>query len=190
MKKRFLTSLQLLICLLCALPCYAVYGSQDQPFLAGSQLPRFTLPAPDSQQTLSYLGLRTMDPCTIPQIDAKLVFIEIPSALCPHCHANAPVVNRLYQEIRKDAALARDVKIIGICCGNDKTQIDAFKKSFKVAFPLFPDENLAIARAVGVMETPTMVLVTHSGKVLASHSGVIQDFDGLLKDLRENHKTQ
>jgi len=43
---------------------------------------------------------------------------------------------------------------------------------------------------VGVMETPTMVLVTHSGKVLASHSGVIQDFDGLLKDLRENHKTQ
>ncbi|MGA2735351.1 MAG: TlpA disulfide reductase family protein [Syntrophobacteraceae bacterium] len=190
MKKRFLTSLQLLICLLCALPCYAVYGSQDQPFLAGSQLPQFTLPAPDSQQTLSYLGLRTMDPYTISQIDAKLVFIEILSALCTHCHTNAPVVNRLYQEIRKDAALARDVKIIGICCGNDKTQIDAFKKSFKVAFPLFPDENLAIARAVGVMETPTMVLVTHSGKVLASHSGVIQDFDGLLKDLRENHKTQ
>ena len=35
-----------------------------------------------------------------------------------------------------------------------------------------------------------MVLVTNSGKVLTSHSGVIQDFDGLLKDLRENHKKQ
>ena len=35
-----------------------------------------------------------------------------------------------------------------------------------------------------------MVLVSHNGKVLWSHSGVIQDFDGLLKDLRENHKKQ
>ena len=190
MKKRFLTSLQLLICLLCALPCYAVYGSQDQPFLAGSQLAKFTLPAPDSQQTSSYLGLKTMDPYTISQIDAKLVFIEILSALCPHCQANAPMVNRLYQEIRKDPALARDVKIIGICCGDHKTQIASFKKNFNVPFPLVRDENLAITRALGVKQTPTMVLVTHSGKVLASHGGVIEDFDGLLKELRENHKTQ
>ena len=77
-----------------------------------------------------------MDPYTISQIDAKLVLIEFLSALCPHCHTNAPVVNRLYQVIQKDAALARDVKIIGICIGNDKTQIDAFKKSFKVTFPV------------------------------------------------------
>ena len=171
MKKRFLTSLQLLICLLCTLPCYTVYGSQEQPFLAGSQLPQFTLAAPDSQQTLSYLGLRRMDPCTISEIGAKLVFIEILSALCPHCHANAPVANRLYKVIQNDAALARDVEIIGICSGNDKTQTDAFKKSFKVPFPLFSDENLAIAQAVGVKETPTMVLVTHSGKVLTSQGG-------------------
>ena len=49
---------------------------------------------------------------------------------------------------------------------------------------------MAIAQAVEVTETPTMVLVTHSGKVLWSHSGVIEDFDGLLKDLRENLKKQ
>jgi peroxiredoxin len=190
MKKRFLRSLQLLACLFCALPHFTVFGSQDQPFLAGSQLPQFTLPAPDSQQTLSYLGLRTMAPFTVSQIDAKLVLIEILSALCPQCHVNAPVVNRLYQVIQKDAALARDVKIIGICIGNAKTQIEAFKKSFKVPFPLFPDEKFAIAQAVEMMETPTMVLVTHSGKVLWSYSGAIQDFDGLLRVLRENHKKQ
>ena len=68
--------------------------------------------------------------------------------------------------------------------------MDAFKKSFKVPFPLFADKNLAIAQAVGVTETPTMVLVTHSGKVLTSYDGVIQDFDGLLKDPREHHKKQ
>jgi peroxiredoxin len=190
MKKRFLTSLQLLACLLFVLPCYSVYGSEDRPFLAGSQLPRFTLPAPDAQQALSYLGLTTTAPYTISQIDAKLVLIEILSALCPHCQANAPVLNRLYQVIQNDADLVGGVKIIGICIGNDKTQIDAFKKSFKVSFPLISDENLAIAPALKVMETPTMVLVTHSGEVLWNHSGEIKDLDGLLKDLRENLKKQ
>jgi len=188
MKKRFLTSLQLLICLLCALPCSAVYGSQDQPFLAGSQLRRFPLPAPESQQILSYLGLKTTAPFTISQIGATLVFIEVLSALCPACLANTPVVNRLYQVIQKEAALARDVKIIGICIGDSKTQIDAFKKSFRVPFPLFPDANLAIAKALGVMETPTMIPATPSGKMLWGHSGMIRDFDGLLKVLRDNHK--
>jgi hypothetical protein len=115
------------------------------------------------------------------------LFIEIVIVLCPHCHANAPVVNRLYQAIQKDAVTARDVKFIGICIGNDRTQTDAFKKSFKVPFPLFPDENMAIAQVVAVA-TPTMVLVTRSGTVLWSHSGVIQDFDGLLTVLRENLK--
>jgi hypothetical protein len=68
--------------------------------------------------------------------------------------------------------------------------IDAFKKSFNVPFPLFADGNLAITQAVGVTETPSIFLVTHSGKVLTSYSGVIQDFDGLLRDPRENHKRQ
>ena len=190
MKKRFLTSLQLLACLLCALPCYTVYGSKDQPFPAGSQLPRSTLPVPDSQQTLSYLDLTATEPYTISQIGAKLVFIEILSALCPHCQANAPVVNRLYQVIQSDADLARDVKIIGICTENNKKQTDAFRKNFKVLFPLIPDEHYAIALTVKVTKTPTMALVTSSGKVVWSHIGVIQDFDGLLRELRENLKKQ
>ena len=190
MKKRFLTSLQLLTCLLCALPCSTVYGSQDQPFPAGSQLPQFILPAPDSQQTLSYLGLRTMDPCTISQVGARLVLIEFLNAFCPHCHANAPVLNRLYNVVQKDAALAKDVKIIGIAMGNNKTETVAYKKSFKVPFPVFLDEESDIGNAVQVLETPTIVVVSNNGKVLWSHSGAIQDFDGLLKVLRENHKKQ
>jgi len=190
MEKRFIISLKLLICLLCALQCDTAFGSQEPPYLAGSQLSPFTLPAPDSQQTLSYLGLKTMVPCTIDQIDAKLVLIEFVNALCPHCHANAPKVNRLYQVIEKDPALAGDIKIIGICVGNDRTETSAFKKILKVPFPVFPDENLVIAQAVQLKKTPTMVLVTRSGKVLWSLSGEIQDFDGVLKDLRENHKKQ
>ncbi|MHC1725173.1 MAG: TlpA family protein disulfide reductase [Syntrophobacteraceae bacterium] len=188
MRKRFLRSLQFLACLFLGLSCSIVYSFPDQPIPAGSQLGRFTLPAPESQQVLSYLGLKKMEPYSVAQIDAKLVLIEVLSALCPHCHTNAPLVNKLYRVIQKDAALARDVKIIGICSGNDKSQTDAFRKNFKVPFPLIPDLDCDIAQAVGATQTPTLILVSHSGKVLMSHVGVIQDLDGLLKDLREKHK--
>jgi len=188
-QKLFLTCFQIVIYLLFALNGYSAYGS-NEPFAAGSQLPPFTLPAPDSAQAQSYLGLKTMEPSTISNLNAKLILIEFVSALCPHCHTNAPIVNRLYKVIQEDAALAKDIKIIGVSIGNNKSQIDAFKKSFKVQFPIFPDENLAIAAAVEIMETPTLLLVSNNGKVLISHSGVIQDFDGFLKELREIHKKQ
>jgi len=190
MKQKWcLRSFQLLICLVFALQCYTVYG-EEEPFAKGSQLPQFTLPAPDSQQTMDYLGMKKMEPGPISNIGAKLIFIEFLSVLCPHCHTNAPILNRLYKVIQEDPALAKDLKIIGICIGNNKTQVDAYKKNFKVPFPIFPDEELAIAASVEVMATPTMVLVTNDGKVLTSHSGVIQDFDGLLKELREIQKKQ
>jgi len=152
MKKRFLTSLQLLICLLCALPCYTAYGSRDQPFLAGSQLPQFTLPVPESQQTLSYLGLRTMDPFTISQTGAKLVLIRVPECLMSQCQANAPVLNRLYNEVQKDAALAKDVKIIGIAIGNSKRKQDAFKRASRCRFQYFLMRSLSLATPCPVLE--------------------------------------
>ncbi|MEN6441453.1 MAG: TlpA disulfide reductase family protein [Syntrophobacter sp.] len=190
MKKLFLKSILLLASFSLSLLGTTVHGSPDQSIPAGSKLALFTLPAPDSQQTSKYLGLKKIEPYTVSQIEAKLIFIEILSALCPHCHANAPVVNRLYKVIQQDTALARDVKIIGICAGDDKEQIDAFRKNFKVAFPLIPDQDLAITHAVGATQTPTMILVSSSGKVLMSHIGIIQDFDGLLRDLREQHRKQ
>ena len=183
-------SLQLLTCLFFALQCCSAYGLSEGPFKAGAQLPQFTLPASDSQQTLHYLGLKTMEPASVSKIGAKLVLIEFLSAMCPHCHTNAPIINKLYKVIQEDSSLSKDVKIIGVCIGNNKTQVDAFKKSFKVQFPIFPDEDLTIAGAVEVMETPTMVLINNKGKVMASHGGVIQDFDGFLKEIRDIHKKQ
>ena len=92
--------------------------------------------------------------------------------------------------IQDDPSLAKDVKIIGIALGNDKTQTNAFKKTCKVTFPVFSDEKLDIAAAVDVHETPTMVLVSNSGKTLVCHRGTFKDLDGFLKELREIYKTQ
>lgn len=91
---------------------------------------------------------------------------------------------------QEDTTLSKDVKIIGIAIGNDKTQVDAFKKGVKVAFPIFPDDKFAIGAAVEVPETPSTVMVSNSGKMLSWHRGPIKDFDAFLKELRETLKTQ
>jgi peroxiredoxin len=101
------------------------------------------------------------------------------------CAKNAPVVNRLYHLIQDDPGLSKDIKIIGIACLDDKKKADAFKANFRVPFPIFTDEKGEIWRKVGMPGTPTTVLTTKSGKVLMNHVGVINDFDGFVKELKD-----
>jgi hypothetical protein len=68
--------------------------------------------------------------------------------------------------------------------------VDALKSKFQVPFPLFPDQKAELWMALGKPSTPTLVLTTIKGKVLMNHSGLIQDFEALLKEIREIHKKQ
>jgi hypothetical protein len=106
------------------------------------------------------------------------------------CHKNAPVVNRLYNVIQGDPVLAKNVKLMAIAMGNDQKQVDVFKAQFRAAYPIFPDKEGKVYFAVEKPSTPTMIMVTPGGKVLMSHGGLITDFDGLLKELREIQKKQ
>ena len=80
--------------------------------------------------------------------------------------------------------------MIGIACGNFKKLVDIYKTNFRASFPLFPDEKGDIYLPVGVSVTPTMVVTTPGGKVLMSRRGLIDDFDKLVKEVRELHKKQ
>ncbi len=183
-KKSFTKYFQTFICLLFSLQCHAACCAafpEDVP-------PQITIPAPESPQAQRYLGLKEMEPFALSKVNAKIIIIVFFNALCPHCHANASIVNKLYNVIQDDERL-RDVKVIGIAVGSDKSQVDAFRKNFKVPFPLFIDVDLAISAAMGGVDTPTtIVLTTSNGKVLAGHIGVIKDFEGFLKELRTIHE--
>ncbi|MEN6441177.1 MAG: TlpA disulfide reductase family protein [Syntrophobacter sp.] len=179
--------LLLFLPLLLALQCPLAYGAQGSEELPAA---KFTLPAPDSAQVQKVLGLKSMEPFPVSSISGKVVVIEFFSALCPQCHANAPTINKINKVITEDSTLA-DVKLIGVAIGTDKSQLDAYRKNFKVTFPVFLDENYAISASMDGVETPTtMIVATSSGKVLSSHKGVIKDSDGFLKELRAFQKKQ
>jgi hypothetical protein len=92
--------------------------------------------------------------------------------------------------IEGDAGLAKDIKMIGIGIVDSQKRVEAFKTTFRVPFPLFPDEKGDIFMLVGHPSTPTTIITTPEGKVLMSHVGFIDDFDGFLKQIREIDKKQ
>jgi peroxiredoxin len=106
------------------------------------------------------------------------------------CQENAPVVNRLYDFIQGDPALAKNIKVVGIAVLDKKMRVDDFKTKFKVPFPLFPDEQKKIYSALKQPVVPSVMLVTSAGKVLMKHNGLIKDFDGIVKKVREIYEKQ
>jgi peroxiredoxin len=92
--------------------------------------------------------------------------------------------------IQEDAALKKDIKLIGIGVGNTPKQLEAFKTKFRAQFPLIPDREGEIWSGLGKPATPAMIVATPAGKVLTTHAGVIKDFDALLQEIRDLHKKQ
>jgi hypothetical protein len=73
--------LQLLAGLFFILQCASAFGAPVNPLPVGSQLPQFSLGAPDSPEGQKYLGLKSNEPFTLSSIGSKLVLIEFLEAL-------------------------------------------------------------------------------------------------------------
>jgi hypothetical protein len=80
-RKQILKRLQLLIGLLLMLQCASAFGAQSNVLAVGSQLPPFTLGAPNSPEEQTYLGLKSNQPFSLSSIGSKLVLIEFLEAL-------------------------------------------------------------------------------------------------------------
>lgn len=142
---------------------------------AGNRLVDLRLDGPDSADTQRYLGLSDNSPFTPTAITGRLLVIEIFSMYCPYCQRDAPVVNQLYQSIEASTTLRGRVKMIGIGVGNSTFEVNHFRKHYKIEFPLFPDEEFVIHKAIGEVRTPFFIIVAigpdDSGKILWTGSG-------------------
>jgi len=165
------------------------YGKGNAPKGAEkAAIDQIKLPAPQTPDLLTYLGVPKDSEFKLNQIRSKLILIDILDVFCPECQKNAPQMNRVYNIIETDKELSPDVKIIGIAAGNDSKQIETFVKEFGVKFPVFPDPKNEIHKLLGGMGPPAVILSDGNGKVFFTHEGVLEDIDLLLEKLRESHK--
>jgi len=131
----------------------------NKPPEKGEVLPVINLPVPKNPDERNYLGLSGSGLFKIPQIKAKVVIIEIFSMYCPYCQKDAPGVNELYRLIENNAGVKNKIKLIGIGAGNSSYEVEIFKKTYNVPFPLFPDKDFIIHQACGEVRTPYFMVV-------------------------------
>jgi thiol-disulfide isomerase/thioredoxin len=129
------------------------------PPVKGGVLPRIKLPIPKDPGEKSYLGLSGNVFFRIPQIKAKVVVIEIFSMYCPQCQKIAPGIEELYHIIQNDLDLKDKIKLIGIGAGNSFYEVEVFKKTYHTPFPLFPDIDFTIHKALGDVRSPYFIAI-------------------------------
>lgn len=97
------------------------------------------------------------------------------------------MVNRVYNVIKEDKNLSKDIKLIGIGLGVQPKDMEVYKQTFKIEFPLFADPNKEIEDKIkGVVKfVPLLLLLDKNNKVLMSHGGAIGNFDALLAEIRK-----
>ncbi len=161
----------------------------NEPPKEGGVLPDIKLSVPKSPEEKAYLGLKGDGSFTIPQIKANVAIIEIFSMYCPYCQKEAPMVNELYNLIEKNPNLKGKIKIIGIGAGNTPFEVDTFKKTYDIPFPLFQDEDFSIHKVCGEVRTPYFIAIKINKKgahqVIYSELGTIKSAEGFLKLIRK-----
>jgi len=141
-----------------------IVSGLSQPVLSAetkddSTLPELTLTAPDNEEYLKYLGLdiKPGDQFRLSDIQADILVIELFSMYCPYCQKEAPLVNEFYELARAKEVDGVTVKIIGLGASNSQFEVEHFATTYDVSFPLFPDKDMSMYKALGGEGTPGFV---------------------------------
>lgn len=158
----------------------SAFAIKTKVIRSGDPFPEIVLPSPETIDDSNYLGIEAGQPFSPSQIKAEVVLIEFFNVHCPHCVEQAPSYNKLYKHIQKHQKNRDKIKIISIAVGNLASEVDTFKSTHNIPFPVFTDTDFTIWRAIGGKVSPFSVFVRqrhsttgdHSaGVVCATHSG-------------------
>lgn len=143
----------------------------------GSYLPKFQLEGPAEEKERAYLGMGKDRKFSISQDVSGFVLVEIVGVYCPQCHIQAPLFNRLFQRIQKDAILSKKVRMVAIAVGANPMESAHMKKELHIPFPILVDPKFEIHKLLGEPRTPFTMLINKNREVIYVHLGIIQDMD-------------
>jgi len=144
----------------------------------------FAIPFPDltftqglSKGEQNYLGIPQKKTFSFKEIRGNLILIEFISIYCVSCQRQAPIFNELYSSIEKDPGLKGKVKMIGVAAGNNLNEVEIYKKTYQVPYPIINDPKFDAHTAVGSPRTPFSIWVRKDaqgkGIVVSTHLGLM-----------------
>ena len=164
------------------------FGANPQP-VKGGRLPVINLPIPKNPDEKMYLGLSGDGFFKIQQIKANAVLIKIFNLYCTVCQSTASAMAELYHQIENHPELKEKMKLIGIGAGNSLYEVEIFKQTHHIPFPIFPDEDYRIHKVLGEVRTPFFIATKMnrdgSYEIVHTHLGALTEvpvfFDLMLE---------
>lgn len=163
---------------------HAVALGADVEPKVGQQLGPVKFAPPMSEDDAKSLGLPKVGEFTLKDIKAPYVLIEQFSTSCPHCMAQAPVMNQLYNAVSQDPQLKDKMKFLAVGQGDGPEKIKMWKAFQKVPFAVVPDTKSALGDALNFHPYPVTMIVDKSGKLVFVHIGAFESVDEVMKDIK------
>lgn len=132
---------------------------------------------------LNYLGVRKN--FSVKDLNSEYIFIEFLNIYCFACQKQAPIYNKLFNEINNSPELRKKVKFIGIALGNYKSEVDSFKKTHNIKFPIFTDPEFKVYTLIGGTRTPFTVILKDK-KVIYTHLGLNRDYMSIFENFKND----
>lgn len=101
--------------------------------------------------------------------DGRAVVFAFLHPACPLAQEYAPVLSQLAADFADDS-----IRFVGVVCEcDDPAEIEAYRKSFGLTFPIHLDTDFTLAEALGATVTPEVVLVDRERRI--RYAGRIDD---------------
>ncbi|MGA7878724.1 MAG: TlpA disulfide reductase family protein [Desulfoferrobacter sp.] len=175
--------LWLIVAVLMAVCSYPVISAAGTPRTL--DLTEITLVAPPSPEARQYLGLKEKRNFPLSEIKTKFIVLGYYGIKCPYCHEQAPISNRVYEMIRSDPELEKDVRMIGVIIGSNPKNTATYANKYRIQYPMTNDPFFDIYRKLNKPKVPLTLLLTNEGKILVSITGAMSNPEGFVKKIKK-----
>ncbi len=176
--------------------CFTVFAIAILLATAGpaatETLPEISVAVPESTEERAYLGLEKEpgETFSLAEVDADILLIELFSMYCPYCQAEAPLINDFHDLALRQEEHDVDIRLVGLGASNTQFEVDQFRDTYDISFPLFPDKSMALYKKLGGEGTPGFLGVLlkegHDPEIVLRQSGGFHSPEEFLEKLLES----
>jgi hypothetical protein len=123
----------------------------------GDRLPKISFPNSLSAEENKYLEMGQQKSFSLDNIKTKLILLDIIGINCNFCIQSIPTMNEIYKAVEEDPGLREHVKMVAVAAGGTPTEVDYFKKTYGLLFPLFADPEYEAHESMGEPRVPFLI---------------------------------
>jgi peroxiredoxin len=184
MMKNKVLVLSSVLALILFLGAVSLAGAVEKDPVVGQSVGISKFKAPITEEGAKYLGLAKAGDFTLTDVKAPYLLVEQFNTSCPHCMAQAPIMNALFSKVEADAQMKGKLKFVGTGQGNEAPQLKMWQAFHKVPFPLVPDPDNSFGKAMNFTPYPVTVVLDKTGKILFVHIGAFESADEVFQKLK------